>query len=132
MAYGDVKDLTRRTASDKILHDNTFNITKNRKYNGYQRGLTSVVYNFFDKKSAWLPWSETLATRNKSASASGIKNENIAKKELAEELHKSIVRTFNKRKVHSSFIDNIWSADLADMQLVSKLIKGICFFIMCY
>ena len=49
MVYGDFKDLTRRSASDKILHDKAINIAQNRKY-GYQRGLVSLVYNFFDKK----------------------------------------------------------------------------------
>ena len=51
MAYGDFKDLTRRTASDKILHDKAFHIAKNLKYDGYQRGLASTVYNFFNKKN---------------------------------------------------------------------------------
>ena len=51
MAYGDFKDVKRRTASDKVLRDKAFNITKNPKYDGYQRGLASMVYNFFDKKS---------------------------------------------------------------------------------
>ena len=51
MAYGDFKDLKRRTASDKILRDEVFNIAKNPKYGGYQRGLASMVYKFFDKKS---------------------------------------------------------------------------------
>ena len=50
MAYGDFKDLARRTASDKVLRDKAFNIAKNPKYDGYQRGLASMVYNFFDKK----------------------------------------------------------------------------------
>ena len=50
MVYGDFKDLTRRTASDKILHDKAFNIAKNPKYDGYQRGLVSVVCMFFDKR----------------------------------------------------------------------------------
>ena len=52
MAYGDFKDLNRRTASDKVLRDKAFNIAKNPKYHGYQRGLTSMVYKFFDKKFA--------------------------------------------------------------------------------
>ena len=52
MAYGDFKDLARRTASDEILRDQAFNIAENLKYDGYQRGLASMVYNFFDKKSA--------------------------------------------------------------------------------
>ena len=54
MAYGDFKDLKRRTFSDKILRDKAFNIAKNPKYDGYQRGLASMVYRFFDKKSASL------------------------------------------------------------------------------
>ena len=49
MAYGDFKDLTRRTASDNILRDNAFNIAKNPKYDGYQRGLASMVYKFLIK-----------------------------------------------------------------------------------
>ena len=51
MAYGDFKDLKRRTASDKVLRDKAFNIAKNPKYDGYQRGIASMVYKFFDKKS---------------------------------------------------------------------------------
>ena len=50
MAYGDFKDLARRAASDTVLGDKTFNIAKNPKYDGYQRGLASIVYKFFDKK----------------------------------------------------------------------------------
>ena len=66
-----------------------------------------MVYIFFDKK----------------ASGSGIKNENISNKELAEEIQKPITRNFNKRKVHLSFIDNIWGADLADLLQISKFNK---------
>ena len=47
MAYEDFKYLARRTASDEILHDKAFNIAKNPKYDGYQRGLASIIYNFF-------------------------------------------------------------------------------------
>ena len=90
MAYGDFKDLTR-TASDKILHDKAFKIAKNPKYNGCQHGLASMHYKFFDKKT----------------SGSGIKNENMSDQQLAEELGKPIIRNFKKRKVHSSFMDNI-------------------------
>ena len=50
MAYGDFKAIKRRTASDKILRDKTFNIAKNRKYEGYQRGLASIIYKLFNKK----------------------------------------------------------------------------------
>ena len=111
MAYGDFKDLTKRTAADKILRDKAFNIATNPKYDGYQRGLTSMVYNFFDKIT----------------SGSDIKNKTISKKELAEELHKPIFKKFKKRKVQLPFIDNIWGADLADIQLASKFNKGIRF-----
>ena len=52
MAYWDFKDLKRSTFSDKVLRDKTFNITKNPKYDGQQRGLASRVYNVFDKMSA--------------------------------------------------------------------------------
>ena len=58
---------------------------------------------------------------------SSIKNYNISEKELVEELHEPIIKNFKKRKVYSSFIDNIWGADLADMQLLSKFNKGIGF-----
>ena len=51
MAYGDFKDLTIRTASDKVLRDKVFNIAKNPKYDGYQRRLASMVYKFCDKRN---------------------------------------------------------------------------------
>ena len=70
-----------------------------------------MVYKFFDKRT----------------SGRCIKNENISKKELAEEIHKPIIRNFNKRKVRLLFIDNIWGADLADMQLISKRNRGFRF-----
>ena len=82
MAYGDFKDLTRRAASDKLLRNKAFNIAKNPKYDGYERGLVSMVYKFFDKKS----------------SGSGIKNENMLDKQLAEELCKPIIRKFKNGK----------------------------------
>ena len=100
-AYGDFKDLTRRTAADKLLRHKAFNIANDPKYDGYQRGIAPMVFKFFDKKT----------------SGSGIKNDNISNKELAEELHKPIIRRFKKRKVQSPIIDNIWGADLADMQI---------------
>ena len=130
MAYGDFKDLTRRTASDNILRNKAFNFAKNPKNDGYERGLASMVHKFSDKK--------TSATHTNKFCGSGIKNKNISNKELAEELRKPIIRKFKKRKLHLSSIDNIWAADfddmqfLADMQLLSKFNKEIPFFIMCY
>ena len=107
MDYGKTKDLVRRTQSDKVLRDKAFKIASDSKYDGYQRGLASMVYKFFDKKS----------------SGSGIINE--ANYQLADELHKPIIRKFKKRKVYSSFRDNIWGVDLADMQSLSRYNKGI-------
>ena len=121
MAYGDFKDLARRTASDKVLRDKAFNIAKNPKYDGYQRGLASMVYKFFDKKSQGSGIAAPLA--NKSADNTGLESS----KQLAKELHKPIIRNFKKRTVYSGFKDNIWGADLADIQLISKFNKGFRF-----
>ena len=52
MAYGDFQDLPRRIASYKILSGKSFNVTKNPKYDGYQRGLASLAFKFFDKKTS--------------------------------------------------------------------------------
>ena len=98
-AYKDNKDLLNRTRADKTLRGKAYTIASNPQYDGHQRGLVSMVYNFFEVEV----------------------NENIK----LNELHKPIIRKFNKRKVYSSFKDNIWGADLADMQLLSKFNKGI-------
>ena len=82
MAHEDFKDLARRTAFDNVLIDKAFNIAKNLKYDGYQRGLASMVYKFFDKKSALLADKST-----KSSGVAMLQNE-----QLAEELHKPIVK----------------------------------------
>ena len=119
MVYGDFKDLKRRTASDKIFGDKAFNIAKNPKYDGYQRGLASMVYNFFDKKSASLT--------DKSVSGNGVNIPLEFNEQLAKDLNKPIIRKFKKRKVYSGFRDNIWGADLADIQLISKFNKGFRF-----
>ena len=103
MAYGDFKDLTKRTFPDKILRDKAFKIASDQKYDGYQRGLASMVYKLFDKKSQ----------------GSGVTS-NRENMRLADELRKPIIRKFKKRKVYSSFTDNICGVDLADMQLLSK------------
>ena len=86
MAYGKSKDLAKRTQSDKVLRDKAFKIASDPKYDGYQRGLASMVYKFFDKKSALL---------NKS-SGSGIVNE--PNYQLANELYKPIIRKFKEKK----------------------------------
>ena len=76
MAYGKAEDLLRRTQSEKILRNKAFKIASDPKYDGYQRGLAPMVYKFFDKKS----------------SGSGVINEAIY--QLADELHKPIMRNF--------------------------------------
>ena len=100
MAYGDFKDIVRKAASDKVLVDKASNIAKNSIYDGYQRGLPSMVYQFFDKKSK----------------GSGVANNEIKQSlQLAKELHQPIIRKSKKSKVYSRFKDNFWGADLADM-----------------
>ena len=103
MAYGDFKDLTKRTAADKVLRDKAFKITSDQKYDGYQRGLASMVYKFFDKKS------KGSGHRLSSASQLANNKENI---QLADELHKPIIRKFKKKKVYSSFRGNSGGVDL--------------------
>ena len=76
MTYGKSKDLAKKTQSDKVLEDKALRIESNPKYDGYQRGLVSMVYKVFDKKS----------------SGSGIANE--PNYQQANELHKSIIRKF--------------------------------------
>ena len=104
-AYADHKDLINRTEADKVLRDKAYDRASNPKYDGYQRGLASMVYKVFDKKSI----------------GSGIASSSI----LADERHQPIIRKFNKRKVYSQFKDNIWGVDLADMQSLSRKNKGI-------
>ena len=89
MAYGDFKDLTRRTASDKVLRDKVFNIAENPKYDRYQRWLASTAYKYFDKKSTG--------------------------------------SSVNMHTNNEHLLGNIWGADLADMQLISKFNKGFRF-----
>ena len=86
MAYGDFKDLKRRTASDKVLRDKAFNIAKTPKYDWYQKGLASMVYKFFDKKSASLP--------DKSVKSSGVNIPSEFNEQLAKESHRPIIRNF--------------------------------------
>ena len=111
MAYRDFKDLARRTAADKVLRDKAFNIAKNPKYDGYQEGLASMVYKFFDRKSK----------------GSGVNTEVKHNEKLAKELHKPITKKVKKGTVYLGFKDNIQGADLADMQLISRFNKRFRF-----
>ena len=93
VAYSDSKDLIKRTVADKILKNRAFNIAKDPKYDGYQRGLTSMVYKFYNSK---------VASRDKKSSGSGAKHVNTKitpqNQQLAEELHKPIIRKILKKK----------------------------------
>ena len=90
ITYGKTKDFVKRTQSDKILKDKAFKIASNPKYDGYQRGLASMVYKFFDKKSK----------------GSGIVT-NEPNYQLANELHKPIIRQFKKRKKFIHHLETI-------------------------
>ena len=93
-------DMTYEDFKDEAVRDKAFNIAINPKYDGYQRGLASMVYKLFDKKS----------------NVSGANMKAMSNEQLPEELSKPIVRTFKKR-----------IADLADMQLISNFNKGFRF-----
>ena len=85
-AYSDSKDLTKRTIADNILRNKAINIAKEPKYDGYQRGLASMVYKLFDKKS-------------KGSGAKHVNTKPIPQnQQLTEELHKHIIKKFEKRK----------------------------------
>ena len=91
-----------------MLGNRAFNIAKNPKYDGYQSRLASVIYNFFERN----------------ALCGTFKNGIISNKELPEELRKTIIKHFEKRKVHLLFMDNIWGIHPADMKLLSKFNEG--------
>ena len=112
-AYADHKDLINRTETDKVLRDKAYDIASNPKDDGYQRGLASMVYKIFHKRSTGSGFKKLKNTTKPSSSI------------LADERHKPIIRKFNKRKVYSQFKDNIWGVDLADMQSLSRKNKGI-------
>ena len=96
-----VKDLAKRTASDNILKERAYKISINPKYDGYQRELASIVFTFFDNKTGSGP----------KTSVNG---------ELAQELHKPVIKKFKRRRVYARFKDNMWVVDLAEMGLSSK------------
>ena len=89
-AYRDFRDLARRTASDKVLRDKVFKIAKSPKCDEYQSELASMVFRFFDKKSVFLA--------DKAIFVSPGKSEIMSNQQLAEQLHKPIIRKFEKRK----------------------------------
>ena len=100
----------KKTNSDKVLRNKAFNVAKNPKYDGYQSGFASMVQKSFDKQSKGGGVNILLESNEK----------------LAKELDKPIIRKF-KNRVYSGFKDNVWGADLAHMQLISKFNKGFRF-----
>ena len=116
-AFAGHKDLINRTEADKVLKDKAYDIASNPEYDGYQRGLASMVYKLFDKKSTGSGFKTLKNTAKPSSSL------------LADELHKPVLRKFKKRKVYSQYKDNIWGVDLADMQSLSRKDKGIKYFL---
>ena len=100
-----------KSISDKVLRVKALSIAKNLSYHGYQRGFASMVYKLIDKKT----------------SDGALKSEVMSNEELVNELHKPIVRQFEKRKLYFSFKENIWGANLADKQLISKSNKEFLF-----
>ena len=100
-----------RRQSDIVLKNKALKIATDPRVNGYQRGLASMVYKFFNERTE--------------GSGINLQASSLDNEILAEELHKPVIKNFKKRKVYSSFKDNIWSVDLADMQLISKCNKRI-------
>ena len=96
---------------------------KDINYDGYQRRFSSMVDKSFDKRSAGSHVSTHANNKIKQNQCSL----NLAKHQLAEELHKPIIKKFKKRTVYSELKDNISGADLVDMQLINKFNKGFRF-----
>ena len=106
-AYAKYKDRLNRKQSDIVLKNKALKIATDPRVNGYQRGLASMVYKFFNER-----------TKSINLQANSLNNE-----VLAEELHKPIIKNFKRRKVYSSFKNNIWGIDLVDIQLINKYNK---------
>ena len=86
------------------MKDRAHEIAKNYGYDGYQRALASMVYKFFDKKTG------SRISENE---------------QLAEELHKPVIKKFKRRKVYARFKDNTWAADLAEIGSLSSKNKNV-------
>ena len=103
-AYFDSKDLAKRTILDKILKDRAYEIDRNRNDGGFQRALASIIYKIFDKKTV-----------------SGMS----VNWQLDEELHKPVIKNFKRRKIYAKFKENIWEADLVEMESLSSKKKNV-------
>ena len=127
--YTKYKDAENRLISDQKLRNSAYDIASNPKYCGYQRGLASMVYKFFDSKVVPLD-KKTMSDKGnaKSTAEPSSLERTRNNKILAEDLHKPVIKKFNKRKVYSQFRDNTWGVDLAYMQSLSKKIKVLNIF----
>ena len=116
-AYADHKDLINRTKSDKVLRDKAYDIASNPEYDGYLRGFASMVDKFFDKKATADPSAKHVVGSGVKKLKDTAKPSSLERSSsiLADELHKPVIKKFNKRKVYSQIKDNIWGVDLADM-----------------
>ena len=94
-------DRFNRKQSDIVLRNKALKIATDPRVNGYQRGLTSMFYKFFNERTKGSGINLQANSRNNEI--------------LAEDFHKPIIKNFKRRKVYSSFKDNIWGVDLADM-----------------
>ena len=94
-AYADHKDLINRTEADKVLRDKVYDIASNPEYDDYQRGLASMVYKFFDKKSTGSGFKNLKNTTKSTAEPSALARGSSI---LANELHKPIIKKFDKKK----------------------------------
>ena len=99
------------------------------KTNMIKHLISLKILNMMDINADLFQWLISFLIKISVANTSGgaVKGEIMPNEELAEELYKPIIRNFEKRKVHSSFISNIWDADIVDMQLISKFNKWIRF-----
>ena len=92
------------------MKDRAYEIALHLKYNGYQGGLASMVYKFFDKKIESVKTSQVTANVNEV---------------LAQKLHKPMIKKFKRRKVYARFKDNIWAANLVEMGSLSSKNRGV-------
>ena len=111
-AYSESKDLAKRTIAGTISKNRSYEIARNHGHDVYQMVLAKLVYKFFDKKTR----SGGIATSKAGVSVN---------QQIAEDLHKPEAKKIKKRKVYARFKDNIWAADLAEMESLSSKNKNV-------
>ena len=96
--------LTKRAISDRILKDRGYETARNRNYDGYQRALASMVYNSVEDKTG---------------------SRVSANEQLAEKLHKQLIKKFKRKKIYARFKEITWAADLAKKESLSSKNKNV-------